>query len=450
MIEFVTLLLGLVTGSQAVELSVSEQVALVEVRLDGRFAGGLTGKPWIVDCDFGEQLSPHVLEATAYDGKREELQTVRQWVNLPRDRLEARLALDRRADGRATARLIWAALDEQGPPIVKLRFDGQPLPATDLRAIELPAHDARGLHFLRAEVQISTAERAHAELVFGGSYGEDVSTELTAVVFAAGKRQLRPEKMIGWLRRETEQLGVVAVDRGPVNLLVVRERSEATHSGLKEVYKGYQKELADPGHVSMRMPAKAPSLPPSVLEDGDRVRFAFPTTGHGRVRVVGQGAAPIAVEQVPVSRDVAARGLLFDLLTHSFWSEDESPAAAHQLADAVAVAGVVAAAGDRRRAVVLIRSGAAEDTSRFSPAVVREYLRRLGVPLFVWSIPAQDGAPPAAWGEERDVSTYKRMRGALGDLRKALQSQIVVWVEGSYLSHEIELTEKAAGLKEVS
>lgn len=463
MIEFVTLLLGLVTGNQAVELSAGKQVALIEVRLDGRFVGGLTEPPWIVNCDFGTELSPHELTATAFDAHRQELQTIRQWVNLPRERAEARLALERADDGSATARLIWTALDHQEPPRVRVTFDGQLLQASDLQAIVLPAHDLRSVHFLRAELAFSVAEQTYAELVFGGSYGDQVSTELTALVLEGpeGKRARnlpRAEAMDGWLRKGDQTLAVVAVDRGPANLLVVRERSVATFDGLRKVFEDFYRKRRPPPRVALGLRGKTgPAAPPSVLGKGDRVRFAYPTAQREQVRI-GQGAAPLATEQVPVSHSVTDLGPLFDILTSAFSEEDEAPVARQQLADAVAIAGVVAATGDQRRAVLLIRSGAAQDSSHFSPAVVRSYLRRLGVPLLVWSIPPPEGAQAAAagdgvpspWGEERDVSRYEQMNKALGDLRKLLKSQVVVWVEGSHLAHEIELTEKAVGLRPIS
>ncbi len=475
MIEFVTLLLGLVTGSQAVELSAGEQVALVEVRLDGRFAGGLTRPPWILNLDFGQELSPHELVATAYDGHRQELQTIRQWVNLPRQRVEARLALDRPAGRPATARLIWTALDHPDPPEVEVTFDGQPLPAVDLEAIELPAHDPRGVHFLRAELAFSTEGAAdgtraagvpdvtHAELVFGGSFGDQVATEMTALVLVptkggkrnhkAGKRNHtslpEPETMDGRLRKGDQDLRVVAVDRGPVNLLVVRERSAVTQDGLGRVFQDFYRKYHPPPRVALGLQGeKKPPTPTAVLGEGDRVRFAYPTAGREQVQV-GQGAAPLLIEQVPVSHDVTDLGPLFDILTSAFSDEDEAPVARQQLADAVAIAGVVAATGDRRRAVLLIRSGVAEDSSRFSPATVRAYLRRLGVPLVVWSI-AAEGEVSSVWGEARDVSRYEQLNKALDKLRKLLESQIVVWVEGAHLGHEIELTDKATGLRPIS
>ena len=484
MIEFVTLLLGLVAGTQAVELSVGEQVSLVEVRLDGRFAGGLAGPPWILNVDFGEELSPHELVATAYDGYRQELQTIRQWVNLPRERVEARLALERPGSGGAaarpgpaSARLIWTALDHQSPPKVKLTFDGQSLEVDDPGVIALPAHDPRGVHFLRAELEFAAAEGGvggpadggtssvtHVELVFGGSFGDEVSTELTALVLEAGKHPPGPGEMDGWLRKGDQFLKSVAVDRGPVNLLVVRERSNATFDGLHQVFEGYYRQYHPPTRVALGLPAnKNSSAPPTVLGEGDRVRFAYPTTGREQVPV-GQGISapqegmsvrlprdamtPLA-EQVPVSHNVTELGPLFDILVSAFSDEDETPVERQQLADAVAIAGVVAATGDQRRAVLLIRSGAATDSSSFSPEIVRGYLRRLGVPLVVWSIATEEGAS-SAWGEQQDVSTYEQMSKALIELRKLLQSQIVVWVEGSHLRHEIELTEKATGLRPVS
>ncbi len=452
MIEFVTLLLGLVTGSQAVELSVSDQVAAVEFRLDGRFAGVVSSPPWVLTCDFGDDLSPHELVVTAYGSRRQELQTIRQWVNLPRERVEARLALERPADGTepkpATARLIWAALDHQDPPEVRLTFDGQPLPVDDPEAIALPAHDLRSVHLLRAELVFSSASVTYAELVFGGTYGEEVSTELTALVLEAAKRPPKPEEMVGWLRKGDQPLEVVAVDRGAANLVVVRERSEATSSALRQVFDDYHRRYRPRRRGSLGLPAKAPSAPPVVVGEGDRIRFAYPTISREQV-AVGQGMAPPLTEQVPVSRNVTDLGPLFDTLTTAFSAEVEAPAARQQLADAVAIAGLVAAAGDRRRAVLLIRSGVAEDTSRFSPRIVRSYLRRLAVPLVVWSIGAVDGAS-AAWGEERNVSSYERMRKALFELSDVLKSQVVVWVEGPHLSHEIELTDQSSGLREIS
>ncbi len=457
MIEFVTLLLGLVTGVQAVELAVDDRVALVELRLDGEFAGGLVRPPWLVECDFGDALAPHELEAIAYDGQRREIARSRQWVNLPRQRVEARLALERAGESNV-ARLIWTALDDPGPREIRLTFDGQPLAVDDPEAEALPAHDPGSLHFLRAELELANAERAYAELVFGGTYGEAISTELTALVLIAERRRApRPEQMAGWLEKRGEPLRVVAVERGPANLIVVRERSAATRDGLLRVAAQHRRQ---------RSGARARLAQLPVVGERDRVRFVYPTADRAP-KSVGHGLATLDVEQVPVSRDVEivvrrpvrpgfrpagepppvpAAGYRSLLAALTDFSHEDAPEPVHQLADAVAIAGVVAAAGDRRRTVLLIRSGQLSDDSRFAPATVRQYLAKLGVPLTVWSVPAAD-AGPSPWGDERDVSELRAMNRALDDLRRALESQIVVWVEGAHLPHEIELTARAEGLR---
>ena len=46
MIVFVTLLLGLISGSYPIEVKVSGPVVAVEFTLDGSPAGRITGPPW--------------------------------------------------------------------------------------------------------------------------------------------------------------------------------------------------------------------------------------------------------------------------------------------------------------------------------------------------------------------------------------------------------------------
>ena len=44
-------------GPQTVEVSVSEEVRSVEILLDGESAGLAVRAPWLVDCDFGNELA---------------------------------------------------------------------------------------------------------------------------------------------------------------------------------------------------------------------------------------------------------------------------------------------------------------------------------------------------------------------------------------------------------
>ncbi len=455
MIEFVTLLLGLVTGTQAIEVSVDGEVARVELFLDGRSAGSVERPPWFVNCDFGDGLAPHELVAVAYDPAGRRLDSARQWVNLPRRRAEARWILDR-GTVPPTARLIWTALDSRQPSAAQVTFDGKRLEVDDLAAIELPPHDPETLHFLRADLLFPGDQRISAEMVFGDVRGEELWTELTAVPMLAGKRPPKPERTQGWFRKRGQPLRAVSVESGPIDLVVVRERSLATREGLELVYQRYLYE---------RSTSRLPPVDVQVLGEDDRVRFAFPTSGREQVSS-GQGLARPVTEQVPVSRPlrvqrnpsrrlplegdgVTERGSLFEILTSTFYSGLEDPVPEQELADAVAIAGLTAAAGDRRRAVLLILSGDAVDRSRLTAFEARGFLDKLRVPLFVWSLDSSRTDSLASWGPTRDVSSRRQFHKALDELRKALRSQVLVWLEGAHLPHEIALTEEAEGLRPV-
>ena len=117
------------------------------------------------------------------------------------------------------------------------------------------------------------------------------------------------------------------------------------------------------------------------------------------------------------------------------------PPGKQRLSDAVAVAGVQALSGSRPRAVVVVMGAAPEDVSRTDPATVRQYLGSVRVPLFVWSVvkPEEKSVPLAAWGKIEDVSTVPKLRAAVADLRDELESQWIVWVEGTHLPQSITL-----------
>ena len=67
MVTFVTLFLSLLSGTHEVQVAVDGPVSSVVVLVDQRVIGELTGPPWMIRCDFGEELKPHELVAVAYD-----------------------------------------------------------------------------------------------------------------------------------------------------------------------------------------------------------------------------------------------------------------------------------------------------------------------------------------------------------------------------------------------
>ena len=122
MIEFVTLFLGLVAGVQSIEVSVGQEVASVEILLDGKTIATMTGPPWTTECDLGPRLLPRRLEAIASDSDDAELGRADQWINLPRRRAEAKLALEAdEGSSRRWARVVWEAIDFDQPRRIEVK-----------------------------------------------------------------------------------------------------------------------------------------------------------------------------------------------------------------------------------------------------------------------------------------------------------------------------------------
>src|SRR5262249_54117789 len=116
-------------------------------------------------------------------------------------------------------------------------------------------------------------------------------------------------------------------------------------------------------------------------------------------------------------------------------------------ADAVASAGLAAMTQNRRRAVLLVLSGDREDESLYDPATVRHFLAALRVPLFVRYLGMpKPGSAAVAWGAEEMTQTWHAAAGA-DRIRKELDSQRIVMVDGRHLPQSIALTSKATGVE---
>jgi hypothetical protein len=138
---------------------------------------------------------------------------------------------------------------------------------------------------------------------------------------------------------------------------------------------------------------------------------------------------------------------------------DDTPEA-QWLADAVAIAAIQAAAGKRPRAVLLVLGDGDPGHGRHTPAQALQLLRALRVPLYVWY--AGSGADDAggggggarrerlaevrrAWGEGEEVRLVDDLVRASQTLRRDLDRQRVVWLDGRWLPAEIELRAGGAG-----
>lgn len=440
-IAFTSLFLGLVLGVQPVRLTVQGPVAAVALELDGKTVGRLEREPWTARVDLGREIAPHELVARALDESGRVVARTAQWLNVPRPPAEATLLLERDAEGHAvSARLTWQSLLGTAPRRIAVVFDGRPLDVRDPARIELPEYEPDSTHLVSAEVEFSPTVVSRAGVVIGGRSESNVTSELTGVPVRvrAGAALPPPESLHGWFRGGDEALPVVAVERGPALVLVVRDtdHTEALaklgNGGKTTFVRGVRGSLPqyDPDFSRFEMR----------LEPPDRVRFLWP-------RATRAPGSEMPTELFDASRDFAGdfAGVHW-LLTRV--SHPIQKTARERFADAVAIAGLQAYAGYSRRAVVLLLGRRTDDASQFPPALVRGYLAKMHVPLKVWSLETRSRQRvEAAWGAVEDVSSFAKLKAAFERLRADLDSQQMVWVEGRRLPQEIALSEKASGVE---
>ncbi|MCH9650916.1 MAG: VWA domain-containing protein [Deltaproteobacteria bacterium] len=439
MVEFITLFLGLVAGIQPVEFVVGGEVVSVELRLDGQAVGLLQGEPWALNCDLGETLAPHELEAIGFDAGGNEIARAHQWVNLPRARTEARFVFEGASSASPrTVQLLWSSVDAVEPDSLRVRFDGELLEGATAERIELPPYDESQIHLLEAELQLGDV-LTRTESVVGG-VGDSLSPGLTAIPMRwTGGSLPAAAEMEGWLERRGEPLRIVAIDRGPGEVMMVQDLNPDLQRRLARLQ---ERSLAGSARSSFRRPTglKAEDrfrvlLPvPAVVSSETRsVQFPMsPDLWGEQKEVYSTGAAN---PQVPLP---TARGILSGIPILVGMEADTSD---QRLADAVASAGLAAAASSRPRVVVLITGPERSDKSRFSATAVRDYLQQLHVPFRVWS-PQASGVDPS-WGPVEDISSGSELFRAIRSLRSQLDEQVLVWVEGRHLPQEIRTGEAA-------
>lgn len=439
MLAFTTLFLGLVLGVQPVTLLPGDEIAAIELRLDDRVLGRRDAPPWTFVVDFGDQLTPREMVAVGFDAEGREIARARQWINLPQSPAEIEVVLETPSeDGSRIARLAWESQAGREPVRVAVEIDGRPLQIGDPRRIVLPPLEADQLHFLRVEMDFGDQVTAVHEMTFGGgAWAGETSGEMTAVLLRSKKPLDDLAQLQGLLLKDGEPLQVLAVEQGPAEVVVVTDLDYRT--GFTPILY----HIADTKDLDLTKPAGFETLRRRMrgewaLADGDQMRVMWP---------VAESRAGVSrtFELFPYTPAFTAEdGGLFWILTGLDTAKDLEDGE-QRLADAVATAGITAAGRRRRRAVVLLLSEKPRDTGRLSPGQAMHYLERLQVPLHVW----QMGKYPdkAGWTRPTWLLGGVAFQGAVRDLRRDLDQQWVVWVEGIHLPQRIELSGKARRLE---
>ncbi|MEM7587575.1 MAG: hypothetical protein AAF560_29575 [Acidobacteriota bacterium] len=286
------------------------------------------------------------------------------------------------------------------------------------------------------------------------------------------------EPLQSWFLSGGEPAQVVAVDKGPAEVVVVRDPRAQPYLDLlaKRVL---ARELA--GRVAALLPGKR-QWEPMLLQASDEAfleagREIFRTRNRKihdaellaardalsdfssfgpdtRLQFLSPMAAPVSrtVDQTTVfnltaEMPVGERGLL------SFVDSIPSLPFVHRFSDAVMTAGKQLYDAAHRRAVIVLIEGRSPDRSKHSSASVRAMLSTLQVPVFTWSF----GYGPFvdAWGGfllSQDAglidvaADLPAFQDAQAELLQHLESQRVIWLDGLHLAAEIELTAAARGV----
>ena len=439
MISFVSLFVGFVVGIVNVQLMASAEVDRVELFLDGRVVAELR-EPFSRPVDLGCEPAPHELVAVAYDARGRVLSSARQWVNRPRATADLSLLVDGGGDSSPrTARLVWRALAGEVPRSVTVSFDGVVLPVTDPLRIELPEHDPAHVHLLRADIDFGRGVIASAEMIVGGPSRVEARSELSAIPLSLDEGAVLPETedLAGWLEAGGLPLEIAAVEGGPVDVVVVGERSvQDTLKQLGRRGRRSRRSRSTPPPADL---ATAPEAPTMVGADV-RLRFLWP------VATIWTQSSMVANNFLATSSSVDARlDLAWLKARHGDWPDWSG--ASERLADAVAVAALTAAEGNRRRAVVLVLGPSAKDDSLVTPEEAARFLGRIGVPLHVWSIGEAASPEAPRWPTARTIASAADLDAAVGELVAETARQRIVWVEGSHLPQDVELGSLAKGIR---
>jgi hypothetical protein len=266
---------------------------------------------------------------------------------------------------------------------------------------------------------------------------------LTAVpIVPDGKRRIPSEKKLTRaFVKNGEKVDLRAIEKGPIETVVVWD--PVAHEQINVMRNAFSQEIGRRlGNKINWKSAKA--------DERFRAEARFPPDTW--VNFMEAHAAPVFDTDLTENlfswseKDSSDGGLLWKVVQNRPQSFE------FRLADTVAMAGVMAQARGSRRAVVLVLGSESLDRSEQSPAQVREYLRLLRVPLYVWSTSSK--LPHPDWGEVTFVgcsagSPWKvgKLSGAVDELASDLKSQRIAWIDGFHLPHSIELSDQTRGIR---
>ena len=416
-IAFLTFFLGLTLGPQTVRMTAADSVKQIELRLDGARVATLTAPPWQSTVDLGDGLAPHRLTAIALDASGNAIATIDQKINLPRATSEARIVVSN-----GQARILWQSVASRKPQKMSADLDGAPVQIADDLTIALPKKLSPAPHVLRVNIVTTSGDAAEATAVIGSAAAQSES-QLTAIPLQITDRATKPDAAT-LLRSGERPVKVVAIDEVPAEVIVVRAPSATEASMRIDIDERTHRRSG--GGMNMAMMQGTADRSDVHLGANDTVRFLWP--------MASEGAGDVKARLFPSSRSMTTTEHGLRWVVAHVGAPDATEL---RYADAVAVAGLQAAASHRARAVVLILGSNYRDASALDPIRARAYLESVGVPLYVWLL--HDEPTATAWGNTVDISTPEKFRSAAEKLASDVARQRIAWVEGDFLPGEVTL-----------
>lgn len=433
MIDFVSLFVGLIVGVHDVEVVVSAPVVRVEISLDEKTLAAVDGPPWVARCDFGFDPRPAILAAEAFDADGRQVGRAERWINLPGRRADAEIVPIRGPDGTlAGARLTWSSPEFEQPRRIRVTLDDRPIRVRPPYVIDLTDLAEHRVHVLAATFHFAADVVVRRELVFGADFEGDHDSGLTAVAVRLEDidELPAPGKMAGWFRVDGAPADVAAVENPDARLVVVRD--PAAVGRLSAMLPELERRRRKASTRARRMRRL------DVLDDDTEIFALSPEPVHPPNRRSAAVLFPFSDRPTPGPDGIVAATV------------GRAPASLMggplMMSDAVAMAGIRAAEGNRRRMVVLMLGPRRQDGSRFAAETARRYLADLGVPLVVWDLSGPGSQIASGWGEAKPVDTVDDLVRQVRRLRYRLGEQRIVWLRGRHLPQTVELTELARGI----
>ncbi len=410
---------GLVVGVLEVKVDLGASAEPAELFLDGEKACTMSAAETACRVDLGADPRVHLLELVDADGARAE-----RWVNRPGQEAELSVqALPAADSGICQARVDWAHPEQQNPVELEVILPGaQAQIGNGGHALHYPCPPEGEPRTLVAMAVFPDGRRVESTAVIGG-FGEETTVDLFAVPLVA-EPETPCEAGSPWpaAAERLERSGFEAVIVLDPDASYVPLRNSGWEAGrlantnastktFDSLVRTGATDDAEPKPRNSWLKAKA------TLFDADRLWYVAPDQGLSRVNGFAAGK--------PNWLDLLFKFGLADV--------PGKP----RIADAVAASGLVAAAGPRRRAVVLVLGNNVHkrDGSRFTPQQAREFLAEVGVPLLVLRNGKRrdDG-----WPEGLPALNMEAMSKSLRAVREVLDAQCIGWFASRRHPSELE------------